>query len=136
MVAFTRCATGALLTLVVAIFVAYGILMSLDIVLVSSWFQKLAAVLAFPYISTALQSVEEEGSVSWSSAASRMLVANGELDECMDDSDEASDDSTSALLFLVVAVLAGGGRSKDAVKVGVGEEAVAGAASEGGSVVV
>ncbi len=64
MVAFTRCATGALLTLVVAIFVAYCILMSLDIVLVSSWFQKLAAVLPFPYISTALQSGEEEGSMS------------------------------------------------------------------------
>ena len=60
-----RCAVGALLTVVVALFVAYVCLISIDDVLSSSWFAKLTAACPFPFISSALQASEEEKAVSF-----------------------------------------------------------------------
>ena len=60
-----RCAVGTLLTVAVASFVAYVCLISIDNVLISSWFAKLAAACPFPFISSALQASEEEKAVSF-----------------------------------------------------------------------
>ena len=60
-----RCITGCLLSASVALFVAYCVLMPLNVVLLSSWFQKLTAICHIPYISQALQSSEEEEALSF-----------------------------------------------------------------------
>ena len=60
-----RCAVGALLTAVVALFVAYVCLISIDDVLTSSWFAKLTAACPFPFISRALRASEEEKATSF-----------------------------------------------------------------------
>ena len=84
-----RSAVGALLAVVVALFVAYVCLISIDDVLTSSWFAKLAAACPFPFISSALQASSEEKAVSFLSqdrqysAAVRYLCHSYECGICM-----------------------------------------------------
>lgn len=59
-----RCATRALLTLVVVAFVMYCCLIPFNVVLLSPWLQELTALCPFPYIGPALQASAEEKAVS------------------------------------------------------------------------
>ena len=83
--AVARCITGCLLTVSVSLFVAYCVLMPLNVVLLSSWFQKLTAICHIPYISQALQASEEEKALSFLSQDrqySAAVSATYALSEC------------------------------------------------------